>query len=219
MIVKGLKVKLGKKIVLDNVNIELKPGITAILGPNGSGKTTLLKTIIGMIEPTEGKVIVNENLSYSPAEFYTVNMKTIDVILAGRKKGEYQKYIELFNIADLMENDFQNLSSGQKRLILIVKALGEGDVVIMDEPFANLDMKNRIIVLDALLKLKSEKNFIITSHELEVVNYADEIILIKKGKVVYLGSKENISDLILSEVYDVRIRSLVIAGRRFFFHE
>lgn len=216
MIIKGLKVKLGKRLIIDDITLSFAEGINLVLGPNGSGKTTLLRTIIGMIKPSEGELKVEENLSFAPAEFYSPNMKVKDVILAGKKKGDYEKFVKMFDAENLLDRDFSTLSSGEKRLILIIKALAEGDLVIMDEPLSNLDIANRKRIIESILKLKEEKQFLITSHELEMINFADNIIIMKKGKVVYQGDKEGISEELLSSVYEVPVKKVNYDGYTFF---
>ena len=211
-----MKVKLGKNLIINNITLSFAKGINLIIGPNGSGKTTLLRTIIGMINPLEGEIKVKENLSFAPAEFYSPNIKVRDVILAGKKKGEYEKFVKMFNANEFLDRDFSSLSSGEKRIMLIIKALAEGDLVIMDEPLSNLDIANRRKIIESILKLKEEKQFLITSHELEMINFADNVILMKKGKVVYQGNKEEISEELLSSVYGVQVKKINYDGYVFF---
>lgn len=216
MIIKGLKVKLGKSLIINDISLSFSKGVNIILGPNGSGKTTLLRTIIGMIKPLEGEINGKENLSFAPAEFYSPNIKAKDVILAGKKKGEYEKFIKMFNVNELLDRDFSTLSSGEKREVLVIKALAEGDLVIMDEPLSNLDIANRKKIIESISKLREEKQFLITSHELEVINFADNVILMKKGRVVYQGDKEGINEELLSSVYGVPVKKINYDGYVFF---
>ncbi|MBP1357851.1 MAG: ABC transporter ATP-binding protein, partial [Sulfolobus sp.] len=164
MLIKGLRVKLGERIILNDITIKFGSGINLILGPNGSGKTTLLRTIIGMIKPYLGEVKTDKEISYSPAEFYSPQLKVRDVLLAGRKKGDYDKFVKALNAYKLLDRDFSTLSSGEKRLILVMKALAEGDLVIMDEPLSNLDVANKRKIIEIILAMKGEKQFLITSH-------------------------------------------------------
>ena len=215
MIVKGLRVKFGDKVILDDISFELKQGITMLLGPNGSGKTTLLRSIIGMIK-AEGEIDVDEDLSYSPAEFYSPRMKVIEVLTAGKKKGEYIKYVKLLGIEKFLDRDFSTLSSGEKKLVLVAKALSEGNLVLMDEPFSNMDFANKYKLIKILNQLKEEKQFLITVHELDLVNYADEVLVLKRGRIVFKGSPKDLSEDLLSEVYEFKIRKYNVNGTTFF---
>jgi len=216
MIIKGLKVKLGKNLILNDVSLSFTNGVNLILGPNGSGKTTLIRTIIGMIKPTEGEIKVEENLSFAPAEFYSPDMKVRDIIFAGKKKGKYEKYIKMFNAEEFLDRDFLTLSSGEKRLILVIKALAEGDLVIMDEPLSNLDIAKRKKIIESIMRIKGEKQFLITAHELEMINFADNVIVMRKGKVVYQGDREGVNEELLSSVYGVQVKKINYDGYVFF---
>lgn len=216
MLIKGLRVKLGERIILNDITIKFGSGINLILGPNGSGKTTLLRTIIGMIKPDLGEIRSDEEISYSPAEFYSPQLKVRDVLLAGKKRGDYDKFVKALDAYKLLDRDFSTLSSGEKRIILAVKALAEGDLVIMDEPLSNLDVANKRKIIETILAVKGEKQFLITSHELEMINFSDLVILMKNGKIIYHGRKEDIDENLLSSVYEVPIKKINYNGYVFF---
>jgi iron complex transport system ATP-binding protein len=217
MMVKGLRVKFGDKVVIDNVTFELKEGVTLLLGPNGSGKTTLLRTMIGMVKLNEGEVSVDlEKLSYSPSEFFSPSMKVWEVLSAGRKRGNYERYVKLLGLDKFMQRDFSTLSSGEKRLVLVAKALGEGNLVIMDEPFSNVDFANKFKIIAIMSQLKNEKLFLITAHELDVINYVDRVILLKNGKIIYEGEPKGLSDELLSFAYNYKVKRVDVNGKFFF---
>ncbi|EZQ11050.1 iron ABC transporter ATP-binding protein [Candidatus Acidianus copahuensis] len=203
---RNISVEINGKRILDNVSFEPNRGINVILGPNGSGKTTLLRVIIGMVKKTEGKVSLKGKISYVPAEFFSAQMKVSDVMLAGSRieLNEYTKVMKKMEIQGLINRDFSTLSSGEKRLVLIVKSLVEGDVVLMDEPLGNLDLANRAKVLRILKEY--DKTFIITSHEIEVLDFASKVLLLKNGKVLYSGNPADVNESLLSELYNVKLR-------------
>jgi len=204
LVLKNIEVKIGKKTILDSITFEANKGINVILGPNGSGKTTILRSIIGVIKIARGEIITKGSLSYVPSEFFSPSMRVIDVILSGNKRVDYDYYIKQLNIEDFLERDFSTLSSGEKKLVLIAKALAEGDNVLMDEPLANLDVKNRLRILKTLKKF--DKTFLITSHELDILNYSNKVILIRKGKIIYEGSVDNLGTDLLSATYGVCVK-------------
>jgi len=108
-------------------------------------------------------------------------------------------------VEKFLERDFSTLSSGERKLILVTKALAEGDNVIMDEPLSNLDVKNKFFVMNILKKF-NHKTFLITSHELETLRYADKAIVINKGKLEYDGGVSDLSDDLLSNVYGIKFK-------------
>jgi len=217
LLIKGLNVRISNKEILKEINIEINRGINLILGPNGSGKTTLLRTIIGMIKPSGGEIIVNEEKSYVPAEFFEVQMRVIDVLLSGGKYSpeKYKKYIQFLNIEKYLNRDFSTLSTGEKKIVLIAKALSEGNLVIMDEPTSGLDMRNSFTIMKIVREIK-DKTFLITTHDLNMIQLANNIILIKEGKVIFQGNPTDVNERLLSELYDIPIKKFEVNGEVFF---
>jgi len=217
--VKGIRVKLGDREILHGISFSTEGGINVILGPNGSGKTTLLRTLIGMIKPTEGEIQINKRISYVPSEFFPAQMRVKDVLLSGEKKRKIEDYIEnakILGVEDFLDREFYSLSSGEKRLVLICKALTEGDLVIMDEPLSNLDLANKTRIMNIMKEVSKMKEFLITSHELDVINISNKVIIVKNGEVVYQGKPSDVTEEVLSKVYGVRIRKYEIDGKTIF---
>ena len=216
---KGIRVKLGDREILHGISFSTEGGINVILGPNGSGKTTLLRTLIGMIKPTEGEIQINKRISYVPSEFFPAQMRVKDVLLSGEKKRKIEDYIEnakILGVEDFLDREFYSLSSGEKRLVLICKALTEGDLVIMDEPLSNLDLANKTRIMNIMKEVSKMKEFLITSHELDVINISNKVIIVKNGEVVYQGKPSDVTEEVLSKVYGVRIRKYEIDGKTIF---
>jgi len=219
VLVKGIRVKLGDREILHGISFSTEGGINVILGPNGSGKTTLLRTLIGMIKPTEGEIQINKRISYVPSEFFPAQMRVKDVLLSGEKKRKIEDYIEnakILGVEDFLDREFYSLSSGEKRLVLICKALTEGDLVIMDEPLSNLDLANKTRIMNIMKEVSKMKEFLITSHELDVINISNKVIIVKNGEVVYQGKPSDVTEEVLSKVYGVRIRKYEIDGKTIF---
>lgn len=216
---KDIKVRLGDKEILHGISFSTEGGINVILGPNGSGKTTLLRTLIGMIKPTEGEIQINKRISYVPSEFFPAQMRVRDVLLSGEKRRKIDDYIEnakILGVEDFLDREFYSLSSGEKRLVLICKALTEGDLVIMDEPLSNLDLANKTRIMNIMKEVSKMKEFLITSHELDVINISNKVIIVKNGEVVYQGKPSDVTEEVLSKVYGVRIRKYEIDGKAIF---
>ncbi|MEM3329413.1 MAG: ABC transporter ATP-binding protein [Saccharolobus sp.] len=209
----NINVNINGKRILSDISFVANKGINIILGPNGSGKTTLLRAMIGMVK-YEGKIIIEGEKSYIPAEFFSPKMKVIDVILAGNKKANYMYFIKRLNLEKFLDRDFSSLSSGEKKLILIAKALAEGENVIMDEPLANLDIRNKYNIIKILKEIN--KTFIITSHELDVLKYADKIILLSEGRLKFEGRLDDLSEDLLSDVYKIKIKKINLQNEAYF---
>lgn len=217
---KGIKVNLGGKEILHEVTFSTDGGINIILGPNGSGKTTLLRTLIGMVKPTEGEIRIEKKISYVPSEFFPAQMKVRDVLLSGEKKRRIDDYLEnakILGIETFLDREFYSLSSGEKRLTLICKALTEGDLIIMDEPLSNLDLANKVKIMNTMVEMGRRKEFLITSHELDVLNISEKAIIMKEGRVIYQGKSSDVTEEVLSKTYEVKIRKHEVNGKTFFF--
>jgi ABC-type multidrug transport system ATPase subunit len=201
----------GKKLfrAVDNVNITVKKGeIHGFLGPNGAGKTTTIKMLVGALNPTKGEATImgkeigsiaaKQLLGYSPERpcFYE-DMSSIEYLsyigmlcgLSGesaRKRGlELLKWLEL---SDAHDRKIKFFSAGMKQKLSIAQALiHEPEILILDEPTANLDPIGRANIIDKITKLVKEKNITIfvSSHILaEIEKMADTVTILNKGKVL-----------------------------------
>ncbi|MCY0850495.1 ABC transporter ATP-binding protein [Sulfuracidifex metallicus] len=218
-LIKGLNVNLQGKRILNGISVTFVRGLNVILGPNGSGKTTLLRSIIGMIK-YEGEIQVEGKIGYSPAEFFPSPMRVIDVMMSGTnlKREDYMEYLKLGGMERYELRQFSTLSSGEKRMILILKAFAEGDTVIMDEPLSNLDARNQVRVMKMMRD--SEKVVIATSHDVELATLARQVILIKNGNVIDQGEPSMIlTEEKVSSLYDVKVKRISLGERIIFVKE
>ncbi|MFB6491313.1 MAG: ABC transporter ATP-binding protein [Thermoproteus sp. AZ2] len=216
MRVEGIRLSLGGREVLRGVSFEAADGLTLILGPNGAGKTTLLRAMAGIYRPDAGVVEVEGPLGYLPAEFFNVDMRVADVLLAGGGRLEkYSWWLNVVGLAGYEERIFSTLSTGEKKLVLLAKALAEGRTVLLDEPTANLDPAHKALVMGLLSRLKKVKRFIAASHDLDLIDVADSVVLLRGGTAVQLRPEE-VTDEELSKTYGARIRSFRLDGRRVF---
>lgn len=208
--------------VLDSISLDINGGITTFLGQNGSGKTTLMKLISNLIEPTIGEVLINginvkdlkkydlsKLITYISQDRENIQGFTVfEYVEMGRFPyqnfyGKYdnnsQKFInESLKLVNLFKrkNDFvDNLSGGEMQILRISRALVQDtDIILFDEPTSNLDLKNTRRIKDLLFKLKEmNKRIIVSTHDINFANSISDIIfMIKNGKVIYSGDKEEI---------------------------
>ena len=235
--------------VFKGFSIEVEEGETvALLGPNGSGKTTLIKILSKVLAPKGGSVLIeNRDInSYSYAELSkfvasvpqihrpTFEYTVFDVVLAGRnphltsitpsKKDEeiVLSILEELNIYNLADRPYTDISGGELRLVLIARALAqEAKIILLDEPTAFLDFKNKNLILNKVLELREKKNitFIITLHDPnEAIQVADRVLLLKKGEVVALGKTNDVlTPENLKYVYDIDVEKVTYDGKVFIF--
>ncbi|MBL6591562.1 MAG: ABC transporter ATP-binding protein [Flavobacteriaceae bacterium] len=208
---KKLKKSYSKNIVLDIDLLEIPKGQAfGLVGNNGAGKTTLFSCLLDLIKPTKGEVVNNEievrksedwkkfSSAYLDESFligYLMPEEYFYFIaeLRGVRKTELDNFLNQFE--DLFNGEIlggkkyiRDLSKGNQKKVGIVAALiGSPSVVILDEPFANLDPTTQIRLKKIIKKLSAEKEVtvLISSHDLQdVTEVSERIVLLEKGKIV-----------------------------------
>ena len=211
----------SKPILLDISFAIEKGSFTLITGPNGSGKSLLLKCIKGLLKPTSGTIVLDGvdmthsakkrlsfiGLVFQDAETQIVGQTVERDILFGLENLELPPAVQqerLFTVANLLDLHKQlsqrprTLSGGEKRRLSIAGVLVmQPKLLIMDEPFANLDYPSVVQVLKTLLQLKSEGHTIIlVSHEVEkILAYIDNVIILSEGKIAAQGCPSSVRPL------------------------
>jgi ATP-binding cassette subfamily B protein len=207
--------------VLKNINMFIPEGkITAIVGASGSGKTTLMKLLLRFYDPTEGKIHYNydniielspksirENCGVVMQDGYIFSDTIERNIATGDEELDYEKLKRSISIANI--EDFigslplrlktkvgaagNGISGGQKQRILIARAVyKDPHYILFDEATSALDAENEKIIHDNLQEFFNGKTVIIIAHRLSTVKNADQIIVLKKGKIVETGSHKEL---------------------------
>ena len=222
--IKNLTKSFGKKEVLTDFNYCFNNGIYGILAPNGAGKTTLLRCITQIYKEGEKSVFYNNDLLVKNKEFNHIigylpqqfglfkNLSVFDaLILLANFKG-IDKKSSFYNIKDCLEIVNLNseekkkvgaLSGGMLRRLGIASALlGDPKIILLDEPTAGLDPEERIRFKNIISSISKNKTVILSTHIVEDVEaLCDEIIIMKKGKLVTSGSCEHIRQSAQNNVF------------------
>ena len=220
--VEKLSFKFGKKIILDNFNLNLNSGqILGLLGPNGVGKSTIFNLIIGLIKPDYGTIKINTQtvnkfpiyeraikfkigfVPQSGGYFHNLtvheNLRAISEISLKNKSFREEKInsliskFELNNVVDINAN---LLSGGQKKKLVIALALiSDPKILLLDEPFAALDVMTIKMLQNVIINLQSAKgiSIILCDHQArDLLNCVDTAAIISNGKVVATGTPSNL---------------------------
>ena len=232
---KSLFKKYGKRWVVNDVSIEVRKGeIVGLLGPNGAGKTTTFYMITGMIKPTKGQIVLdNQNitnlamykrarlgigyLSQEPSIFGKLTVEDnlrLLLEMTNNKKGEIEKIIddllEDLSIKHIRNSKGYNLSGGERRRVEICRSLAlNPDFILLDEPFAGIDP---IAVEDIQSIVHSLKNrdigVLITDHNVrETLSITDRSYLLYEGRILKSGTSDELAG-------DEEVRRLYL-GQRF----
>ena len=226
-----LSKQFKNRIAVENVNAELTEGIYGFLGANGAGKTTLMQMICGIIAPTAGEVKVNgknntemgeefrDLLGYLPQEFgytpgftaedfmfYIASVKGLDPRYAKRRTREL---MELVSLEGDMKRKIRTFSGGMKRRLGIAQALlNDPKILIMDEPTAGLDPKERAYFRNVIAEMAQDKIIIISTHIVSDIEYiSDQVIIMKKGRFILQGTTDELTAEADGMVWSCRIPS------------
>lgn len=201
-----------EKQALKDVSLTLSNGIYGLLGPNGAGKSTLMNIITGNIEPSGGTISWNGEeihhlraayrsvLGYAPQQQglydtftgrrFLSYMATLKGISRKNMLSEIERVLRYVNLSEAADRSVGTYSGGMKQRILIAQAiLGDPRLVVLDEPTAGLDPKERIRVREKIHAIAEDKIILVSTHVVsDIQSIAKEIILLKDGHVIDRGS-------------------------------
>lgn len=213
-------------VALEDITLEFENGVYALLAPNGAGKTTLIKMLTTLLFPTKGEILwegdeingmdekYREILGYLPQKFgYYKNNSPREFLsylaaLKGMERGQAQEEIrELLievGLEEVMDQKMRKFSGGMIQRVGIAQALlNQPNIIILDEPTAGLDPKERVRFRNMISRLSKNRIVILSTHIVsDIETIANQVIMIKDRKLFSKDSPKNTCEMLTGKVYE-----------------
>ena len=228
--IKNVHKRFGDVHAMNNINLDLKPGLFGLLGPNGAGKSTLMRTLATLQKPDEGTITYNGNdivakpdamrstLGYLPQDFGVYPRMSAEALLdhiailkgVNNKTQRREQILSLLHSVDLFKHKTASVatfSGGMRQRFGVAQALlGDPKVLIVDEPTAGLDPFQRQTFLDLLSEAGEDKTIILSTHIVEDVrDLCPDMAIIGEGQVIARGAPEGLIDKIREKVWRKKV--------------
>lgn len=227
-----LSKQYAAKRAVDDININLVPGVYGLLGANGAGKTTLMRMICGVLRATSGDIRLNGKtiqelgeqyyscLGYMPQDFgfypdftareFMLYMAAVKGLDKKKAKIRTEELLRMVNLQDVADKKIKSYSGGMKQRLGIAQAeLNNPSILILDEPTAGLDPKERVRFRNLISDFAKEKIVILSTHIVSDVSYiADIILMMKDGRFLLQEPIAEVTDGIRGKVWEVLVDEL-----------
>lgn len=224
---KNLTKKYGGMTALDHISVTFTPGIYGILGANGAGKSTMMNLLTDNISRTDGEILFDgidilklgrdfrRVLGYMPqqqgfyehmtAQTFLYYMADLKAVPKKQTKAEIENLLMITNLADVRHKRVGGFSGGMKQRVLLAQALlGNPKVVILDEPTAGLDPKERIRIRNFISEISNDRIILLATHIVsDIKSISDQILMMKSGHIVGIDTPEKLLDSVRGKVTEL----------------
>lgn len=224
LVIDRLTKQYQNKLAVDRLSLTLTNGVTGLLGANGAGKTTLMRMICGICKPTSGEVTFNgmevsdENyrdaLGYLPQDFgyypefsaqdFMYYMASLKGLTKSQAKAKTKELFETVSLSDVAKKKIKAFSGGMKQRLGIAQALlNNPKILILDEPTAGLDPKERVRFRNLISELGKDRIVLLSTHIVSDVEHtANTVLLMKDGQMLHSGKPKDILTAIEGKVFE-----------------
>ena len=213
LIIDQISKQYETKIAVDHISVKLQKGVYGLLGSNGAGKTTLMRMICGILKPTNGSIsfdgidVSEENyrsiLGYLPQDFgyypeftgmdFLLYMSALKGIEKSQAKRKTKELLQLVSLQDVAKKKIKTYSGGMKQRLGIAQTLlNQPKLLVLDEPTAGLDPKERVRFRNLIADLGKESIVLLSTHIVsDIEHIADKVLIMKDGQLIYQDKWDN----------------------------
>ena len=209
LIIDRVSKQFQNKIAVDGISLKLQKGVYGLLGANGAGKTTFMRMLCGILRPTKGTIALDGYdvsreeyracLGYLPQDFgyypdftgkdFLLYMAALKGLNKAQAKRKSEELLELVSLKEAAGKRIKTYSGGMKQRLGIAQALlNEPQLLILDEPTAGLDPKERVRFRNLIAEIGKDSIVLLSTHIVsDIEHIADTVLMMKDGKLIYQG--------------------------------
>lgn len=217
----------GSKIACDRISLTLTKGVYGLLGANGAGKTTLMRMMCGVLEPTSGSISYDgidvsreeyrDVLGYLPQDFgyypeftaqdFMMYIAALKGLPKPKAKAKTAELLELVSLTNEAKKKIKTFSGGMKQRLGIAQAMLNGPkILVLDEPTAGLDPKERVRFRNLISRMGADRIILLSTHIVsDIEHIANTILVMKSGQLIHSGSLDEIIGVIRGKVWECTV--------------